>query len=81
IITLLHPPVNPDLNPIEHIWDILERRVCENYPNIADLREGSLIRALTRTWQRIPQIALRRCINMRNRLRAVILNRGGNTRY
>lgn len=79
IETLQHPPMSPDLNPIEHVWDMLERKVRENYPNIADL--ASLVRALQQTWQRIPQAAIRRCINMRNRLRAVILNRGGNTRY
>lgn len=79
IETLLHPPMSPDLNPIEHVWDMLERQVRENYPNIENL--ASLVTALCRTWQRIRQRAIRRCINMQNRLRAVIFNRGRNTHY
>jgi len=128
IITLLYPLLSLDLNPIEHVWDMLERRVCENYPNIADL--ASLIGALrvhTLTEKRKaekqkPRIEthsssrqsaclsfssnwffhfpffhqgvnpvlhepgkflklIHRCINMRNRLCAVILKKEENTRY
>lgn len=46
IETLLHPPMSSDLNPIEHVWNMLERRVRKKYPNIADL--AWLMRALCR---------------------------------
>lgn len=80
-ITLLrHPAMSPDLNPIEHVWDVLGRRLRENYPNLNNL--AALERALIATWRRIPQSMIRNCIsNMRARLQAVIRSRGGNTRY
>lgn len=77
-ITLLrHPAVSPDLN---HIWDILKRRLRQNYPNLRTL--AALERALIEIWRRIPQSMIRNCIsNTPERLRAVIRSRGGNTRY
>lgn len=80
-ITLLrHPAMSPDLNPIEHAWDILGRRLRQNYPNLNNL--PALEDALIRVWRQIPQRMIRNCIsNMRERLQAVIRSRGGNTRY
>lgn len=79
-ITLLrHPPMSPDLNPIEHVWDIMGRRLRREYPNLQNL--AALERALLQIWNTIPQPQIARCINMAERLAAVIENRGGNTRY
>lgn len=80
-ITLLrHPSMSPDLNPIEHVWDIMGRRLRENYPNLLNL--AALERALVEISRRIPQSMIRNCIsNMPDRLEAVIKSRGGNTRY
>lgn len=79
-ITLLrHPAMSPDLNPIEHVWDIMGRRLRREYPNLPNL--AALERALARIWRTISQSAIRRCINMPERLGAVIRSRGGNTRY
>lgn len=80
-ITLLpHPAMSPDLNPIEHVWDIMGRRLRQDYPNLRNL--AAVEEALNEIWRRIPQQMIRNCIsNMPQRLRAVIRSRGGNTRY
>jgi transposase len=41
--------MSPDLNPIEHVWDMLGRRVQEVEPAIQNLRQ--LEAALHREWQ------------------------------
>lgn len=74
------PAKSPDLNPIEHAWDILQRRISnrQNPPNI--LQE--LADALVQEWSAIPQADFRRLIgSFPNRCREVIRARGGHTRY
>ena len=74
------PAISPDLNPIEHIWDELERRMrARQIPptNLPDLRV-----ALTEEWQAIPQQRINKVINsMRKRCQAVINANGGHIRY
>lgn len=77
ITVLNHPANSPDLNPIEHIWDNLGRRL-RRY-DIQNLRQ--LENLLRREWDAIPQEEIRACISMRNRLNEVIQQRGGNTSY
>ena len=43
------PPFSPDLNPIEHIWDEVERRMKKERPK----NETELKQALLRVWQGI----------------------------
>ena len=74
------PAKSPDLNPIEHAWDILQRRISnrQNPPNT--LQE--LADALVQEWSAIPQADFRRLIgSFPNRCREVIRARGGHTRY
>lgn len=79
-ITLLdHPANSPDLNPIEHIWDEMGRRLRHRERQPQNLNE--LGEALREIWYEIPQNVIQRCINMRERLQAVIDQRGGNTQY
>lgn len=72
------PANSPDLNPIEHIWDVLGRRVHRRHLlNVQDLRN-----ALVAEWQNVAPGVIRRYVNsMRARIRAVLANRGGHTRY
>ena len=69
------PAVSPDLNPIEHIWDYLGRkvRVRGNVHNLRDL-ENALIQEKNYT----PNVVIRRYVrSMRGRLAACINSRGG----
>ena len=49
VTSLPLPAMSPDLNPIEHVWDMLGRRVQEVEPPIQNLRQ--LEAALHREWQ------------------------------
>ena len=74
------PAMSPDLNPIEHIWDMLGRRIQAREPPVQNIRQ--LEATLHREWQQISQQDIRRLTGgMRRRIEAVIQARGGYTRY
>ena len=71
--------VSPDINPIEHIWDYLGRKVRArgNVHNLTDLEH-----ALIQEWNNIPNVVIRRYVrSIRSRLAACMNSRGGHTRY
>lgn len=79
-ISLPWPAQSPDLNPIEHAWDMLQRRVLRENPQFQNQEE--LFAALNAVWIAIPQEDLDHLIlSMSRRCRAVINSRGGHTRY
>ena len=81
-IPLLHPwPAHsPDLNPIEHLWDILDRAIRARPRQPRTLAQ--LEQALIEEWNNIPQQRITRLIqSMRRRCEAVINARGHHTRY
>ena len=72
------PSRSPDLNPIEHAWDYVGRRVHSRNPT--SLRQMADL--LIQEWELIPQNYFNNLIgSMRNRIRAVIESNGGPTRY
>ena len=72
--------MNPDLNPIEHIWDMLCRRIQARKPPVQNIRQ--LEAALHREWLQRSQQDIRRLTGgMRRRVEAVIQVREGYTRY
>ena len=72
------PAVSPDLNPIEHVWDMLDRRVRDRPVTPQTLQE--LSQALIEEWDGIPQRDLRRLVrSMPRRCQAVINAHGGHT--
>ena len=78
--TIPRPAMSPDINPIEHLWDILGRRLRQRDPPVQTLNE--LATALHEDWNRIPQNQIQRLIQgMRRRLEAVVRVQGGYTRY
>lgn len=74
------PARSPDLNPIEHVWDMLKRRIRAR--NNAPTTVAELQNALIEEWENIDQEDIARVIqSMPRRLEAVRLARGGVTRY
>ena len=69
---------SPDLNPIEHAWDMLQSAVSSRPVQPASVQE--LRQALLEEWDQIPQYKIRRFISsMRRRCQAVIEARGHHT--
>ncbi|KAJ4439301.1 hypothetical protein ANN_07423 [Periplaneta americana] len=74
------PARSPDMNPIEHVWDMLGRHVKNRRPRPESLQE--LRRALGEEWELIPQEDIANQIeSMPRRMDAVIQARWSNTRY
>jgi len=80
IETLPWPSKSPDLNPIEHLWDELERRPRQRQRAPTNLQD--LWNAVQEEWNNIPQYKVRKLVaSMRSRCQAVIEAQGGHTRY
>ena len=76
----LHWPLfSPDLDPIEHLWDEVERRLKKKQPKTQDeLKEKSLIEV----WHGIELPTLKKLVaSVLNRLNEVIQTNGYPTRY
>ena len=76
------PSMSPDLSPIEHIWDELDRcvRARPNQPTNLPQYQPTLLQ----DWNNLPNniVCLYMYIrSMRKRCRAVINSNGGHTRY
>ena len=80
VSVLSWPVKNPDLNPIEHVWDLLDRRVRARAIPPRNIRE--LVCALVEEWGNISQQELANLVqSMRRRYTAVLNASGGHTRY
>ena len=72
------PSMSPDLNPIEHLWGILnqEVEVCK-VSNIRQLHD-----IVMEEWKSIPVATCEALVNsMPRRVKAVLDNEGGHTKY
>ena len=73
------PAKSPDLNPIEHVWDLLKRRVRQlrQYRTLGQLQHD-----VNQIWRQITQPTNQNYIcSMRQLCRAVTDANGGHTRY
>ncbi|KAG2466993.1 ARI3A protein, partial [Polypterus senegalus] len=71
---------SPDLNPIEHVWDLLDRRVRDRAIPPRNVQE--LAGALVEEWANISQQELTNLVqSMRRRCTAVLQATDGRTRY
>ena len=74
--TLPWPARSPDLSPIEHVWDMMGRRL--HLTETVD----DLARQLQHIWQEIPQETIRNLYqSLPRRVAACIQARGGSTTY
>ncbi|UYV64990.1 hypothetical protein LAZ67_3002675 [Cordylochernes scorpioides] len=74
------PARSPDLNPIEHVWDALGRRIGARHPYPRTLVE--LRTALLEEWDVLPLDLLQSLVNsMRARCETLIAVRGDHTPY
>ena len=74
------PSCSPDMNSIEHAWDMLQK-AFSTHPILPNNRQELSV-ALIEEWTRLPQLCFRRLIRiMQIRCRAVIRVRGGHTAY
>lgn len=72
------PPQSPDLNPIENLWSILDRRLSNRHVN----SEAELFQCLQEGWNSLPVSLLSKLVaSMHDRCQAVIDNKGLPTKY
>jgi len=73
------PAQSPDLNPIEHLWSVLKRRLAD-LPHPKNLDE--LWELLEQEWYKIPPRTIADLVaSMPRRVKAVRKAKGGYTRY
>ncbi|GBM95048.1 hypothetical protein AVEN_117609-1 [Araneus ventricosus] len=74
------PPNSPDLNPMEHIWDVMERQLRAQTPpcpNISTLRDRCLY-----IWYNLSAVMYQKLVVfMPSRVAAILKAKGGETRY
>ncbi|KAI3368236.1 hypothetical protein L3Q82_007955 [Scortum barcoo] len=66
------PARSPDLNPIEHIWDIMSRSIHQRH--VAPQTVQELADALVQVWEEIPQETIRHLIRSMPRPALELLN-------
>ncbi|KAL0182190.1 hypothetical protein M9458_021565 [Cirrhinus mrigala] len=80
IPVLAWPAYSPDMSPIEHVWDALDRLIQQRVPVPANIQQ--LHTAIEEEWTNIPQATINNLINsMRWRCVALSEGNGGHTRY
>ncbi|KAM5529739.1 transposase [Fusarium oxysporum f. sp. phaseoli] len=81
------PPYSPDLNPIENLWKVLKKRICETYPEIAAYPKSAaalarLIEAAEELWSEVEDEVVKNVIkSMPDRLNACWNANGYYTKY
>lgn len=81
------PAHSPDLNPIEHVWAVLKRRLKKYHPDLFELKKNKLdiaefTHCVRQEWWAIEQVEIDRLIDsMPRRLAAVRKVRGWYTKY
>ena len=75
-----HPAQSPDMNPIEHLWYQLKRKINHRERRPHNVKE--LKRALLEEWEKIDQDLINSLIDsMPRRVEALLGCKGTSTRY
>ncbi len=70
--------MSPDLNPIEHMWGILKRKVEKHH--VSKIQQ--LCDVIMEEWKRMPATTCATLVNfMPRRIKAVLDNNGAPTKY
>lgn len=78
VAVLEWPPQSPDLNPIENLWSIVERKMKNNHSRTPDM----LFEKVKEIWQSIPVDVCQKLVeSMPRRCSDVITNKGYPTKY
>jgi transposase len=78
--TIPLPAMSPDMNPIEHVWDFIGRKINQRNPKCQNIDE--LRTAILHEWQQFPQERLRRLVGSMTRRVTELHNKPGRyTRY
>ena len=65
--------MSPDMNPIEHVWDFIGRKINQRNPKCQNIDE--LRPAILQEWQQFPQERLRRHVrSMTRRVQKFTIN-------
>jgi len=82
------PPYSPDLNPIEHIWWLLKKKVVDMFPEVAadpgetEWHRQRLESCLQATWDYLPKETFNVLYqSIEDRIEACILADGWHTKY
>ena len=77
---LIWPPQSPDLNPIENLWHILKQKRTKKFGTPRNRSE--LIGQTRQIWSEFgPEICEKLSNSLKNRLKAVLKNKGGPIDY
>jgi len=80
IDTFQWPAMFPDMNPTEHVWDFVGRKVNQRNPQCQNIAE--LTNTILEQWRQFPQERLCRLVRGMNRqVWELWRKRGGYTRY
>jgi transposase len=78
--TIPWPVMLPDMNPIEHVWDFIGRKINQRNPKCQNIDELRTI--ILQEWQQFPQERLRHLVRSTTRRVTELHNkRGRYTRY